>query len=170
MNFFIDGAKTLGAEVEQKDGYTYVTGNFVFSSRLGGFKYYMQEITYIVGIESDEEENLYSLASKEEGAQLSMYDGPSEDGHAFEAELAKNKERIAAEERADQAKADRIVNNFKTQLDSAGDLKSILKVLIKFSKQKIDRDLILDAVVARIEGKDTAATDNWYDELSDINN
>lgn len=171
MNFFIDGAKALGAVVEEKDGYTHIEGNLAFSFKFGGFEPFPHKILYIVGIESDEEKNLYSLADEKEGDKLSLYGTPFEDGHAFEAELAQNKEQTDSKKRAEKERADRIVNNFRTQLEGASDIRSILQVLIKFSKQKIDKNLILDEVANKIEGrtkKDTS-TDNWYDELSDIN-
>jgi hypothetical protein len=101
-----------------------------------------------------------------------MSNGAIEDGASFERELAKNKEERKAEEEAKKEKADRIINNFKTQLDATDDLKAILSVLIKFSKQKIDKEFLLDTVVAKIKNKsvDTQASTDWYDELSDINN
>jgi hypothetical protein len=172
MNSFIEEARALNAKIEQKDNYTYVTGNFVFSSRLGGFAEYIHPITYIIGIETKEDKTLYSLADEAEGDYLYMSNGAIEDGASFERELAKNKEERKAEEEAKKEKAERIINNFKTQLDATDDLKAILSVLIKFSKQKIDKEFLLDTVVAKIQNKsvDTQASTDWYDELSDINN
>lgn len=167
IKFFLDEAKAIGVETKEKDGYTYATGKFVFSQKQGGFVPFYHPITYIIGIESDEEKNLYSLADSDRSY---LFGGdPCTDGFTFEADLAKYKEQKIAEVKAEKEKADRVVNNFKTQLDSASDLRSILTVLIKFSKQKIDKDLILDSVVAKIEGKEFTTSNGWYDELSEIN-
>ena len=171
MNSFVEEARALNAKIEQKDNYTYVTGNFVFSSRVGGFVEYVHPITYIIGIETKEDKTLYSLADEAEGDYLYMSNGATEDGASFERELAKNKEERKAEEKAKEEKANRIINNFKTQLDATNDLKTILSVLVKFSKQKIDKNFLLDTVVAKIQNKsnDTSSPTDWYDELSDIN-
>lgn len=168
IQYFVDEAKAYGAtKIEQKEGYTYVTGNFAFSTYRGGFISYKSPITYILGIETKEDRSLYSLASEEEGDFLYLSGGATQDGLQFEAEVAASREQRLAKQKAEKEAEDKILNNLKTQLDDAEDLKAILKILIKFYKYKINKDLLLNTVIARIQ--DDSASSNWYDKLSDIN-
>lgn len=119
-------------------------------------------IKYTLSIETDE--TLHSKYDFSKGS--SPLQDPVKDGPAFEAKIQQVAAKDEAEEKAEKEKLLTPVNRFIEETSNTSDLKAILTSLLKFSRQKCDRGALLDAAIAKIQGK---APSNWYDELSDMN-
>ena len=119
-------------------------------------------IKYTLSIETDE--TLHSKYDFSKG--YSPLQDPVKDGPAFEAKIQQVAAKDEAEAKAEQEKLLAPVNRFIEETSDTSDLKVILTSLLKVSRQKCDREALLDAAIAKIQGKATSA---WYDELSDIN-
>lgn len=160
--WFSDLATTYGLEVKTEGEDITCTGKstwwyykFVPGSKL--------VIKYTLSIETDE--TLHSKFDFSKG--YSPLHDPVKDGPAFEAKIQQVAAKDEAEAKAEQEKLLAPVNRFIEETSGTSDLKVILTSFLKASRQKCNREALLDAAVAKIQGK---ATGDWYDELSDINN
>ena len=119
-------------------------------------------IKYTLSIETDETLcSKYDFSKGYHPVQDYVKDGP-----AFEAKIQQVAAKDEAEAKAEREKLLAPVNRFLEETSGTSDLKVILTSLLKVSRQKCDREALLDAAIAKIQGKDPSA---WYDELSDIN-
>lgn len=160
--WFTDLATKYGLEVKTEEEDITCTGRstwwyykFISGSRSSFIK-------YTLSIET--EETLHSKYDFSKG--YSPLQDPVKDGPAFEAKIQQIAAKDEAEEKAEKEKLLAPVNRFIEATSSTSDLRAILTSLLKFSRQKCDREALLNAAIAKIQGKDPSA---WYDELSDLN-
>lgn len=158
--WFTDLATKYGLEVKTEGEDITCTGNstwwyhkFVPGSR--------SATKYTLSIETDE-----TLCSKYDFSKgYSPLHDYVKDGPAFEAKIQQVVAKDEAEEKAEKEKRLLPVNRFIEETSGTSDLKTILTSLLKVSRQKCDRDALLDAAIKKIQ--DTSGS--WYDKLSDIN-
>lgn len=160
--WFSDLATKYGLEVKTEGEDITCTGKsiwwyhkFIPGSRLAAIK-------YTLSIETDE--TLHSKYDFSKG--YSPLQDPVKDGPAFEAKIQQVAAKDEAEAKAEREKLLAPVNRFIEETSGTSDLRVILTSLLKVSRQKCDREALLDAAIAKIQGK---AASGWYDELSDIN-
>lgn len=165
--WFSDLATKYGLEVKTEGEDITCTGKstwwyykFVSGSR--------SVIKYTLSIET--EDTLHSKYDFSKG--YSPLHDPVKDGPAFEVKIKEVAARDEAEIKAHQEKLLAPVNRFIEETSNTSDLKVILTSLLKCSRQKCDREALLDAAVKKIQSgsKQIEETSDWYDELSDINN
>lgn len=160
--WFTDLATKYGLEVKTEGEDITCTGKSTwwYHKFISGSK---SVIKYTLSIETDE-----TLCSKYDFSKgyhpLHDY---VKDGPAFEAKIQQVAAKDEAEAKAEKEKRLLPVNRFIEETSGTSDLKAILTSLLKFSRQKCDREALLDAAIAKIQGKNPGT---WYDELSDINN
>lgn len=158
--WFTDLATANGLEIGKEGEDITCTGNstwwyhkFVPGSR--------SVIKYTLSIETDE-----TLCSKYDFSKgYSPLHDYVKDGPAFEAKIQQVAAKDEAEEKAEKEKRLLPVNRFIEETSGTSDLKAILTSLLKVSRQKCDRDALLDAAIKKIQ--DTSSS--WYDKLSEIN-
>ena len=164
--WFSDLATKYGLEVKTEGEDITCTGNatwwyykFVPGSR--------SVIKYTLSIETDE--TLHSKYDFSKG--YSPLQDPVEDGPAFENKIQQVAAKDEAENKANQEKLLAPVNRFIEETSGTSDLKVILTSLLKCSRQKCNREALLDAAIKKIQGgsNQIEKTSDWYDELSDIN-
>ena len=162
--WFSDLATKYGLEVKTEGEDITCTGNstwwyykFVPGSRA--------VIKYTLSIETDE--TLHSKYDFSKG--YSPLQDPVKDGLAFEAKIQQVAAKEEAEINAEQEKLLAPVNHFIEETSNTSDLRVILTAFLKASKQKCNREALLDAAIAQIQGKASNDSNDWYEELSDIN-
>lgn len=168
----VQEAQNIGASIityrgAVNDGYTTIEGPVSFGIYGMSHSRSNSKNRYKIGIEDDT--TLGALVSEEEKASI-----PGKtfiDGFSFEERAKRFKQQKDTEAQAKQDIINKHFNNFKSEIATIDDVRSILEILLKYSAKKIPQDLLIDLVVKKIQGEpDTAKEEtDWYSELSNIN-
>ena len=165
-DYCVNRAKELGAAVVEENGYYKIEGEvctdaaYFFGPSSTGMHYYM------IGIETDDTK--FVLDTEDENSYSSIR--TTKKGHEFENMMARFKARREADYEAKYAVINKNLARYEKELETVTDLTDILNVVIKYSKQKTDKAKLIQLAVDKIQGKAPAKEEDWYDELSDINN
>lgn len=162
----IQEAQHKGASIiAGNDGYTTIEGPVLFClygmdhSRSNGNN------KYKIGIEDDT--NLGALAPEKEKANIAGK--IFTDGLSFESRVKNLKQQRNSKIQAEQELANKLLNNFVAEINTTEDLRTIFKLLLKYSRKNISHNLLIDAVINKIQGTPAEKEIDWYSELSDIN-
>ena len=166
----VQEAQNIGASIityrgAVNDGYTTIEGPVLFGIYGMSHSKSNSKNRYKIGIEDDT--TLGALVSEEEKASI-----PGKtfiDGFSFEGRVKNLKQQRDAKIQAEQKLADKLLNNFVTEINTTEDLRTIFKLLLKYSKKNVSQDLLIDAVIKKIQGASEEKEVDWYSELSDIN-
>lgn len=165
LDFALDQARACDATIEVIDGYYYITGKLKMSFGNMFVKDIPSSQTshYIIGIESDS--TLGSLVPNKAKSEISARDGVQ-----AEKIMAHVRERNQAYRAEKQKKNNNNLKRFFSELDATTELKDILRLVIKYAGQGVDKEKLIDIAIQKIQGniKPVEST-SWYDELSDIN-
>lgn len=159
------GASIITYRGAINDGYTTIEGPVSFGIYGMSRSRSNSKNRYKIGIEDDT--TLGALVSEEEKASI-----PGKtfiDGFSFESRVKNLKQQRDAKIQAEQKLADKLLNNFVTEINTTEDLRIIFKLLLKYSKKNVSQDLLIDAVIKKIQGTSEEKEVDWYSELSDIN-
>lgn len=164
-DYCVNRAKELGAAVVEENGYYKIEGEvctdaaYFFDHSSTGMHYYM------IGIETDDTK--FSLDTEDENGYSSIR--TTKDGHEFENMMTKFKAFRQAEYEAKYGVINKNLARYEQELTTVTDLADILRIVIKYSKQKTDKEKLIQLAVDKIQGKAQAKEEDWYDELSEIN-
>lgn len=159
----VQEAQSRGANIINNNGYTTIAGPVFFG--IGGIYHSRSKNKYKIGIEDDN--NLGALVSEEEKANI--LGKTFIDGFSFEDRVKNFKQHRDTKIQADQELATKLFNNFVAEINTTEDLRIVFKLLLKYSKKNISHDLLIDAVIKKIQGTPEEKDIDWYSELSDIN-
>ena len=165
-DYCVNRAKELGAAVVEENGYYKIEGEvctdtaYFFGPSSTDMHYYM------IGIETDDTK--FVLDTEDENSYSSIR--TTKKGHEFENMMARFRARREADYEAKYAVINKNLARYEKELETVTDLTDILNVVIKYSKQKTDKAKLIQLAVDKIQGKAPAKEEDWYDELSDINN
>ena len=159
----LDRAKELDATIIEENGYYKIIGKIALSTAylFAATGKYEANAYYILGVE--DEETKFSL----EPNRKSNY---SADGHAYEKSIAGWRKHAEQANQAEQDFKNKNLARFEKELEGTNDLTTILTLLVKYAGQKTDKARLIQLAVDKIQGKAQAKEEDWYDELSDINN
>jgi hypothetical protein len=160
------GASIITYRGAGNDGYTTIKGPIIFGVH-GMMPRKSGSNKYKIGIEDDA--SLGALVPEEE--KSSIAGKTFIDGFSFEERAKRFKQQKDTEAQAKQDIINKHFNNFKSEIATIDDVRSVLEILLKYSAKKIPQDLLIDLVVKKIQGEpDTAKEEtDWYSELSNIN-
>ena len=162
LDRIIDQARNCGATIEAVDSYFYMSGKLEYSTAKI-FTNSTHDSYFIAGLETDE--TLGSKAPKIDKATIQPRDGLYVE-KMMQGVLERNNEYRAKK----QKKVNANLLRFSNELDTASDLRSILRSVIKFAGQDTDKEKLIDLAIQKIHSQGIAAKNaNWYDELSDLN-
>lgn len=156
-------AVDCGAQVDEQDSAYVITGTAHFG--IGGFgKNIRNTFYYMVNVE--DKSSRFSMSPDTENNEQRI-----EDGYKFEGRAAKYWDQLSAERDKEREKINYNLSRFEQEVANETDLTKILTLLLKYAGQKTDKQKLIALAVKKIQGETKPTEKNdWYDELSDINN
>ena len=167
-NQLLQQAKDAGAEViEAKGTYRTVYGSMRFN--VGGIvRSKLGPRIYSIGVENLS--TRFSRLSPEAIKNISL-GNVIKDGYKYEKIC---QDYLQSQQDQKQAKQDIIDKNlarFETEIADITEVEQILTIFLKYAGQKIDKEKLITLTAKKIQGEPKQEkTNDWFDELSDINN
>ena len=161
-------ASEAGASIiEDSDAYRTVYGNIFL--KIGGIgQSNLGTRIYSIGVETVE--TRFSRLPEELRKYINLQNA-IKDGYEFERLTQDYLQKQQEYRQADQSKINYNLSRFEAEVADITDLGQILKVFLKYAKQKTDKEKLIALTVKKIQsGSKPEEKADWYDELSDINN
>ena len=158
--------------IEDSDTYRTVYGNIFL--KIGGIgQSNFGTHIYSIGVETVE--TRFSRLPDEVRKSINLPNA-IKDGYRYE---RLTQDYLQNQQEYQQAEQDKVNNNlsrFEAEVADITELDQLLRVFLKYAKQKTDKEKLIALVVKKIQGELQAEkarskeSADWYDELSDINN
>ncbi len=168
-NHLLQQAKEANISViEALGAYRTIYGDVYLT--IGGFmpsRQYGNNI-YSIGVENTE--TLFSRLPDETRKSINL-SAAVKDGYKYEKITQDYLQRQQDYRKVEQDKINSNLTRFETEIKDITELDQILRVLLKYAGQKINKEKLIAIAVRKIQGEaQPEKTNDWFDELSDINN
>lgn len=136
---------TGGRTYLEEEDYTTITGDIIFKST-GVFKHRGKN-HYRIGVET--EATKFSILPFKTKATVPGY--KVTDGLAYEVRVEEVRQRKLEELKSKQDEANHNLNRFKTEIKAVTDLGQVLRLFVKYSNQRTDKEKLAAVAIDKIQ-------------------